>query len=654
VPAVILTHGLWKSQFNGDPNIIGRGVTLTNRPATVVGVLPASFDFRSTFAPGSRVDMLVPFPLNEQTDRWGNTLAIIGRLKPGVSVQQAQSEFDVVTQNIIREHPDRNSFGARLTSLQDQLTGRFRQSLVILLCAVGVVLLIACSNLSNLLLARAASRRKEVAIRSALGASRGRLVKQMLTESLLVSLIGALLGLGLSLVAIQALTSIRDVSIPLLATIRMDATVLLFTVGAAVVTGMLMGIVPALQLSTTHESEALKDSGRGTSEGPKGGWARAAFVVAQLAMACVLLVGAGLLIRSFEKLLDVDMGFRAERAASWRIETGTRYPGMVEQRLFFERLVRRVETVPGVESAGMTDALPLSRDRSWGLGAKGVTYPPGAYPIAHPRVVDRRYAKVMGIPLKAGRFFEERDTAESELVVVINEKAAKRLWPGEDALGKIARFNGDRRVVGIAANVRHETVEQEGSLEAYIPITQAGSNSMELVVRTRLDVNAVASSVQAALREVDPTLPVSEYQTLEGLVNRAVSPRKFLTMLLGAFALSALALASMGIYGVVSYGVGQRTQEIGIRLALGATPGEVRRMVMTQTASLAAIGIAGGVVLAVMLSQVIASLLFGMERGDVTTFAIAVGVLALVSLGAGFLPALRASKLDPMVALRSE
>jgi predicted permease len=261
---------------------------------------------------------------------------------------------------------------------------------------------------------------------------------------------------------------------------------------------------------------------------------------------------------------------------------------------------------------------------------------------------------VMAIPLKAGRFFDERDNAQSQPVLVINEKAARRLWPNEDPLGKLANFNGERRVIGVAVNVRHETLEKEGSLEAYIPITQAGSNSMELVVRTRLDVNAVASAVQAALREMDPSLPVAEYQTLEGLVDRAVSPRKFLTLLLGAFALSALALASMGIYGVVSYGVGQRTQEIGIRLALGATPGEVRRLVMTHTAGLAVVGILGGVILAVVLSQVIASLLFGMESGDLASFGIAVGVLALVSLAAGYLPARRASRLDPAVALRSE
>lgn len=654
VPAVILTHGLWQSRFGGDPKVIGRTVTLNEHASTVVGVLPVSFDFRSVFASQSRVDLLVPFPLNEQTDRWGNTLAIVARLKPGATLPQAQSEFDVMTAQIRREHPERYQFGARLTGLQEHLTARFRQSLVVLLAAVGVVLLIACSNLSNLLLARASSRKKELAVRSAMGASRARLTRQLLTESLLISLLGAALGVGLAWGVLQVLTTSQDLGIPLLATVRLDGTVLLFTVAAAIATGLLMGIVPAVQLSATRETEALKDATRGTSEGRAGGWTRGAFVVAQLAMACVLLVGAGLLIRSFQKLLEVDMGFRPARTATWRVETGTRFKDAVSQRAFFERVAQRVAQVPGVESAGLTDALPLSRDRSWGLTAKGVRYAPTQFPLAHPRIVDFRYARTMGIALKEGRFFEASDTAESEKVLVLNEKAAKRLWPNQDPIGRLADFNGERKVVGVVANVRHESLEQEGNLEAYIPITQANTNSMELVVRSRLEATAIVPGVQGALREVDASLPVAEYQTLDDLVDRAVSPRKLLTLLLFAFAVSALLLASVGIYGVVSYGVGQRTQEIGIRLALGASPGTVRGMVMRQTAWLAGVGIGVGVLLALGLGQAMASMLFGLESRDVTSFAVAVGVLGTVAMAAGFWPAWRASRLDPMTALRTE
>jgi predicted permease len=654
-PAVILSHGLWERRFGGDRSILGQKITLNDRTTTIVGVLPASFDFRSVFTPGSRSDMLVPFPITDRTDRYGNTLAVIGRLKPGVTVAQAQQEFDVINDQLRKAHPDRYSFGARLTSLQDHLTARFRRGLVVLLAAVGVVLLIACTNLSNLLLARATARRKEVAIRSALGATRNRLVRQLMTESLFVSLTGAVLGLGLSYVAIRALAALRDISIPLLATVHIDTTALLFTMAAAIATGVLMGVVPAMQVSTAHASEAMKEGGRGSSDGAGGGWARSALVVTQVALACVLLVGAGLLIRSFQRVLEVDLGFRSEHAASWRIETGQRYTSDADRLAFYERVVRRVEQVPGVDSVGMTDALPLSRDRSWGIGVKGIQYPPGQYPNAHPRIVDWRYTRAMGIKLIAGRPFDERDTATSDPVMLINRKAAQRLWPGEDAVGRIARFGStERRVVGVVGDVRHQSVEEEAGLEAYIPLPQAGTTSMELLVRTRRDVSAVAPSVRAALLEIDRALPASEYQTLDSLIERVVSPRRFMMLLLGGFAIAALVLASVGIYGVISYSVGQRTREIGIRFALGAPVASVLRMVMGRTIALTAIGVVIGVSAALLLGQFTASLLYAMEPRDPSTFGITVAVLVLVALVAGYMPARRAARIDAAVALRSE
>ena len=654
-PAIILTHGLWQRRFGGDPAIVGRALTLNDTAASVIGVLPATFDFGAVFTPGLRIDMLLAFPISPKTDRNGNTLAVLGRLKPGTGIGQARTEFDALNSQIKSENKNRYEFGARMTPFQDHLTARFRRGLLVLLSAVGLVMLIACTNLSNLLLARATSRRKEVAIRAALGASRWRLVRQMLIESLLISMTGAALGLGLAYTAVHWLTAARGIGIPLLATVRVDPMALLFTVLAAVATGVFMGTVPALQVSSTRASEAMNDAGRGTSEGRRGGWVRSGLVVTQVALACLLLVGAGLLIRSFERVLDVDLGFRAEHAASWRVETGDRYKTTVERRAFFDRVARRVETLPGVQSAGMTDALPLSRDRSWGLGVKGVQYAPGQYPNAHPRIVDGRYIQTMKIRLVAGRLFEEGDTADRERVMLINEKAAKRLWPGENPIGKVARFgSGDGRVVGVVSNVRHQSVEQEAELEAYLPLSQADNGSLELVVRTKLDIEAVAPAVRAALKEIDPALVGGEYQTLDTLVERAVSPRRFLMLLLAGFAGAALLLASVGIYAVVSYSVGQRRQEIGIRMALGAQAAAVRRMVMAKTAGLAGLGIAIGGAGALVLGRLTASLLFGVEPADPVTFAGTGVVLVSVALLAGFWPARRASRVNPVTALRGE
>jgi putative ABC transport system permease protein len=652
-PAVILTHGLWERRFGSDPHIASRSITLNDKPTVVAGVLPASFDFSTVFTPGSRVDMIVPFPITPETDRYGNTLAVLGRLKPNVSVQRAQAEFDVMNDQLRRENRNWWTFGAKLTPLQDQLTSRFRRGLFVL-CAVGAVLLIACTNLSNLMLARAASRRKEMAIRSALGASRARLVRQMLTESLVLSLFGALAGLGIGYLGIRSLTAIRGVSIPLLHTVKMDGTALLFTLVAALATGFLFGIVPALQTAGSNESESLKDTGRGLSEGRRTAWTRSVLVVSEVALACMLLVGAGLLIRSFVRVLKVDLGFQPEQAASWRIDTGDRYNNKAaELNAFYDRLVRSVEALPGVESVGITDALPLSRDRSWGARARGVNYPKGQEPIAHPRLVDWHYLKTMRIPFVAGRDFTEHDTDTSEKVMIVNEKMARQVWPNQNPIGQIALVNGDRHVVGVVANVRHQSLEEEGGLEMYIPLKQMRSGSVELVVRTKLSPDSLAPSVRSALRAVEPTLPTAEYQELGELVDRAVSPRRFMMVLLGAFAVAALLLASIGIYGVVSYTVSQRTAEIGIRMALGASAGQVQRHVMRETVTLVGSGIVIGIVGALILARLTASLLYQLEPTDPLTFVITVAVLLIVAVSTGYLPALRASRVDPMSALRT-
>jgi predicted permease len=652
--AVILTSGLWKRRFGADPNIVGRTLTLNDKVWTVVGVLPAWFDFSSVFTPGSPVDMLVPFPISKETDRYGNTLAIIGRLKPDVTVQQAQAEFDVINDSIRKAHQDRFTFGAKLTALQPYLTGRFRRGLFVLLAAVGAVLLVACANLSNLILARAASRRREMAIRSALGASRARLVRQMLTESVILSCAGATVGLGLAYTGIRALAAFHRVSIPLLGTVRMDGAALLFMLGATIATGLLFGLVPALQTATAKEAEALKDAGRGMSESRRSAWTRSVLVVSEVAFACVLLVGAGLLIRSFLHVLDVDLGFQPERAAAWRIDSGPKYPNGAKRAAFYDRLVRSVEAVPGVESAGITDALPLSRDRSWGAGARGVQYPKGQYPLAHPRLIDGQYLKTMRIPLIAGRDFNEHDTADSYPVVIVNQKLAHRLWPGQDPIGQmlVGTPGKEPRVVGVVGNVRHQALEEEGGMEFYFPITQNSNGSVELVVRSRVAMTTLLPGIRAALQSVEPNLPTAEYLELGSLVERAVSPRRFMVLLLGGFAMAALLLASIGIYGVVSYTVSQRTAEIGIRMALGATAGQVQRHVMLQTVALGVSGVALGTVGALLLTRLTASLLYQLEPNDPVTFGVTVAVLLTVAVAAGYIPAVRASRLDPMVALR--
>lgn len=649
--AIILTHGLWQRRFGSDPKIVGRRVTLNNGPASIVGVLPADFDFRSVFVPGSRVDMLVPFPLTQTTDRYGNTLAVIGRLKPGVTIQQAQAEFDVINEGIRRADPQRWTFGARLTGLREHLTGRFRRGLLILLCAVGGVLLIACTNLSNLLLARGAARRKEVAIRSALGAGRSRLMRQLLTESLLLSTCGAVAGIGIAFLAVRYIASIQTISMPLLRTVTIDGTALLFTALTALATGVLFGMAPALQASDTNASESLKDAGRGMSGSRRAAWTQSALVVSEVALACVLLVGAGLLIRSFLRVLDVDLGFRAEQATAWRIAAGR--SGTAPQTAFYDRVVRNIEAVPGVVSAGVTDALPLSRDRSWGIFARGVTYSRGQGPIAHPRIIDWRYLKTMAISLRAGRDFTERDNADSERVVIVNEKAAKTLWPGQDPIGQLAMFNGERRVVGVVANVRHLALEQEGGLEAYIPLAQVGSGSVDLVVRSSLPPDALVPAVRRALRATEPALTTEEFQQLDELIDRAVSPRRFMTLLLGGFAWGALVLGAIGIYGVVSYSVAERRQEIGIRLALGATPGQVQRKIVFDTVAMVSCGLLIGIVAAFLLTRFAASLLYQLEPTDPLTFGVTIAVLLLAAGAAGYVPALRASRFDPMAVLRT-
>ncbi len=654
--AVLLSHGLWERRFASDPDIVGKPLRLDDADVTVAGVMPASFDFAAVFAPGTHVDLFSSFPLSQETDRWGNTLALVGRLKPGVAIGRAQAEADILGAHITAENPRANGLDPKLTFLGQHVSGRVRPALLVLACSVGVVMLIVCANLSNLLLARTATRQKEVAIRMALGAGRKRLIRQLLTESIVLTFCGASLGLALAVGATRAVAHLDAFSIPLLSGVRVDGVALGFTLLAAVATGLVLGMAPALQAASIPLSASLGQ--RGHSEGKRHNWIRSALVVSEIAFSCVLLVGAGLLIRSFVRVLEVDPGFRPESAAAWRIDPSSQYKTQAQQNAYFDEALRLVRAIPGVQSAGLTDVLPLGHNRSWGSAAKGQTYKDGDYPSAFVRVISDGYVKALGMTLKAGRDLSPRDTPTSGTpVILINETMAHRLWPGQDPLGKfVAGACGvDRQVVGVVGDVRHVALEQGSGSEMYLPIRQCQDwGSVDLVVRSTLPPPVLASSVETSLRSLVPDLPKGGMKPLTQLVDRAVSPRRFIVLLMAGFAGFALVLASLGIYGVISYSVTRRTQEIGIRMALGASTGQVQGRIVMQTLGLAAIGLTIGAVASSGLARALSGLLFGVTYRDPFTFLAAAAVLLGVAVLAGYLPARKASRIDPMIALRAD
>ena len=652
----ILTHGFWQRRYGGDPEIVGQTININDNPTSVVGVLPASFDFATYFSPGSTIDFLEPFPIADETDNWGNTLVMVGRLHTGRTIEDAQAELNLINQQLSEADPARWGLGAVVSDLQEKITGRFRNAMLLLASASGLVMVIVCANLSNLLLARAAARRQEIAIRAAMGASRARLVRQLLTESLVLSGSGAALGVFLAYAITRVVAGATAINVPLLQSVTIDGATLVFTLILALLAGVLFGLVPALQLSMGHEQAALTDATRGSSEGRRGAWIRESLVVSEVALACTLLVGGGLLLRSFVTLLDVDLGFQSEGAMSWRIDTNRPFETYEERSAFFRGLIDEVEAVPGVESAGLTDTLPLGRNRSWGLRVQGVVYSeeqpsPGAFP----RMVDAGYLQTMQIPLISGRYFMATDTAETEPVIILNERMARALFPESEPLGQVILSSGlEWRVAGVVADVRHSSLEQEAFNEMYMPITQQRDwGSLELVVRSPLPPESLAAGVRTALRGVDADMPTAEFQTLGTIVDRSVSPRRFILMLIEAFAATALVLASLGIYGVLSYTVSRRTQEMGIRMALGASGAQMQRQVVVRTLMLAGIGIAIGWIGAFLLARLIGSLLYGVEPTDPATFASVTVLLGVIAAAAGYLPARRASKIDPMSVLTS-
>ncbi len=653
-PAALLSYSFWRRRFRSDPSVVGQKLMLNHQPVLVVGVLPASFDFASVFAPGTPIDLFVPWPLTDNTKPHGNTMEIVGRLKPGATVGGAQAEFTVLAKQLDGQHPDRNPIHPRLVPLEQHVSGQVRPALVVLMCAVGVVMLIVCANLAHLQMARMGTRQREMAIRAALGAGRFRLLRQVLTESVTLSFCGAALGLLLAVAGTRGLAHLDTFNLPLLASVRVDGGTLAFTLLAAVASGVLFGLAPALQVPAYELREGLQDGGRESSGNRRHGWFRDGLVVSQFALACVLLVGAALLMQSFLRVLDVNLGFHPERAAALRID-GVSLSSLAQQNSFIDDMLHRARSIPGITAAGISDVLPLDGDRGWQVSGQGQVWDKDHHPEAFIRVVSDGYLEALGIPLKSGRAFTESDRASSEPVAMVNETLARTLWPGQDAVGQMLTQDGGRRVVGVVGDVHHGGPESLGGSEMYLPMRQTGDYAaMRLVVRTALPPDSLAAGIRTALRPLDPNLPVTDFQTLQGLVDKVVSPRRFLVMLLSGFAGFALLLASLGIYALISYSVSQRTKEIGIRMALGASSWLVRRGVLARTLRLALAGVALGTLSSFVLSKWIESLLFGTTPANPAVFLGVSMLLCAVALVAAYVPARRASRIEPLQALRTE
>ena len=661
-PVALLANAYWRRRFTADPAIVGKAIEMNGTPVTVVGVLPEGFDFGAVFSPGAKVDLFVPLDLNHERD-WGNIVTLIARLKPGATVAQALDDANRVAPNIYFNLKYPQTLGRYKGNLipvplKDYVTGKLHRSLLALWCAVGAILLIACVNLSNLLLARAAARAKEFAVRGALGASRSRIVRQLLMESLLLSSAGAALGLGMAFVLIAWLAHQGSLALPLLSTLRIDSQALGWTVLIAILTAVIFGLLPGLRMAGGNLQEMLKDSSAGAGLGRKHERIRAALVVSEIALACVLLVSAGLLLRSFLKVLDVDLGFQPDRAASIKVDyddtAASAAASVAKRSAIFQQILARVSALPGVEAAGMADFLPLGPNRSWDMPVpQGKTFAPGELPEPLVYVITPGFIRAMGIRLQ-GRDFTWADGPQSERVVMINASAARIYWPGEDAVGKVLmRAKEEDHVVGVVDDVHQENVEGGAGSQIYYPALQQQPEGAQLVIRSGMPPAALASSVLHALRELNPNQPAAEFHPIRAIVDRAVSPRRFFMILVAAFAGLGLLLATLGIYGVISYSVTRQTPEIGIRIALGASTGRVQRQILGGTLRLALAGMMLGTLAALAVARVIASLLFATSPWDLPTFLGMALALLLVAMISGYIPARRASSINPMDSLRS-
>jgi putative ABC transport system permease protein len=653
---VVLSHGLWQRRFNADPGVLGSSVTLSGRPVTIIGVMPAGFYF-----PARTTELWMPVAINPaNASRGGHFMGVVARTKADVTVEQASIEIKAISERLAREYPANSANeSAEIVPLLDQIVGPIRPALLTLLAAVGVVVLIACANVANLLLVRASVREKEIAIRTAIGAGRLRLVLQMLAESLVLALAGGILGLLLAYLAIPLIQTLSAGGIPRVADVAIEGRVLAFVAGVSVLTGLIFGLAPAWQASRATIGGILKEGGRGSSSS-SGRWVRNGLLVGEVALSIVLLVGAALLLRSFSRLTSVDPGFDADRILAFQVALPpTAYPDPHNRVSFFDALLQKLESLPQVSAAGMVQTLPIRSDYVLSFAIQGrPPAKPGESPSANHRSISPGYFQTLGIPLLRGRTFTERDTEKMPMVAIVDQTFADRHFAGEDPIGNGIDIgngtDGFYEIVGIVGNVHHAGLDTAPTPTMYIPFRQEVFSSMSIVVRTDGDPAQLSNAARQAVREIDSSLPAFQMAPLTDILSESVAQRRFSMLLLALFALIALFLASVGLYGVVAYTVSRRTQEIGLRMAIGAQAGEVMRMVLSGGMKLALVGVLIGTAAALALSRLVASMLYDVTAFDPLSY-IATGLILLaVAALACYVPARRAMRIDPIVALRQE
>jgi len=670
---VIISARLWQRRFNSDPQIIGTKLLLNGKNFTVVGVMLASFDFPLQLFNlgnggqfGGRADIWKPlaFTEEEMKKRGSRSYAMIGRLAPGTSLAQAQTEIESINAQMRREHPDNymqdNSFGGDVLSLQDLAVSGMRPALLILLGAVFLVLLIACANLTTMLLARAAAREREIAIRVALGAGRLRLLKQVFTESVLLSLIGGVAGVLLALWGVESLKAVGAQTVPRLREVNIDLVVLGVTLAICVGTGIIFGLVPGLASSRPELTEALKEGGRSSTVGTRRNRLRNGLVIAEVALALVLLSGAGLLIKSFTRLQNVNPGFNPRNALTFEVSLPKiQYPDDASVVRFNNEAQRRIAALPGVQAAGFSTILPLAGTNSdWSFAIEGRPSDNNSpSPDEEKRQVSPDYFRAIETPLIKGRFFSDADSADAPLVISVNQTFAKKFWPKGDALGKRITFDDPKKnpkwitIVGIVGDIRHFGLDIDPKPEMYVPFSQSAYSTTICVVRSNQDARTLLAAIRREIQAIDSAVPLANVRSFETVIAESVAPRRLSVVLLGVFAGVAVLLASVGIYGVMSFLVVQRTHEIGVRMALGAQRSDVLKLVLFRSLKLISVGTIIGLIVALMSTHTLRALLYSVSAFDAMTFVLVTILLGAVALAASYLPAIRATKADPMVVL---
>jgi putative ABC transport system permease protein len=663
---VVLGHGIWQRRFGGDPEVVGKSFNLGGTPVTVVGVMPARFQWfiRKGSGTAAPPEMYTPFALSDAyRKRQGRYMQAVARLKDGVTRERAELELNHLAARLEQQYPDFNKgWGAEVVSLRDQFAGPIKPVLWVLLGAVGFLLLIACANVANLLLARGAARQKEIAIRTALGAGRARVVRQLLTESLLLAVGGGALGLLLAWWGVELLLALSPRDVLDLGGVSLNVPVLVFTLGVSLLTGVVFGVVPAFEASRVSTSESLKDGAKGTTVGSRSSLLRSLFVVVEIAMALVLLVGAGLMLKSFARLRSVDPGFEPDNLLTMRVSLPVRkYKEDAQVIAFTRQAAERLAALPGVEAAGAVNYLPFAGPGS-ATNFKIVGRPdppPGEEPDTDVRVTDENYFRAMNIPLLRGRMYTAQESAERGKVAVVTQSFVEKYFPNEEPLGKQLLVNmkddiNPTEIVGVVGDIKLHALDEEPHPTVYWPHAELVYSNMTFVVRTKGEPTALGAAARGAIQAIDADQPVADMRPMGQFLAESVARARFSATLLGVFALVALVLAGVGVYGVMAYAVAQRTHEIGVRVALGAQARDVLRLVLGQGMALAGAGLALGLLGAFALTRLLSSLLFEVSTTDLTTYATLTGFLLVVALLACLIPARRATKVDPMVALRYE